>query len=82
MNGIGIGRGTSKLSVRSARLIPPRCRAIYDEAWDGAPERLGRLFRTALVVALEWHVRMQAAFQKHTDNAVSKTVILPESATR
>ncbi len=33
VNGVGIGQGTSKPSIRSARLIPPRRRAIYDEAW-------------------------------------------------
>ena len=39
------------------------------------------LFRTATEIAPEHHVRMQAAFQKHVDNAVSKTVNLPQSAT-
>jgi ribonucleoside-diphosphate reductase alpha chain len=44
------------------------------------PEPLRRLFVTALDVPPAWHVRMQAAFQRYTDNAVSKTVNLPSTA--
>jgi ribonucleoside-diphosphate reductase alpha chain len=39
-----------------------------------------RLFVTALEVPPEQHVRVEAAFQKHVDNAVSKTVNLPADA--
>ncbi len=57
-----IDHAASKGSVQECELIPQAVREV---------------FRTARDIAPEWHVRMQAAWQEHTDAAVSKTINLP-----
>jgi ribonucleoside-diphosphate reductase alpha chain len=49
---------------------------------EGLPESLRRLFPTTFEVSVEYQIRMQAAFQAHVENAVSKTINLAPEATK
>ena len=64
----------------SAGLLEEVARTGSVQGIGGVPEDVKRVFVTALDISPEWHVRMQGAFQKYTDNAVSKTVNLPDDA--
>ncbi|MEM3759810.1 MAG: vitamin B12-dependent ribonucleotide reductase [Candidatus Bathyarchaeia archaeon] len=65
----------------SAKLLEEIAKTGSVQKIDEVPEDVKKIFVTALDIKPEWHVRMQAAFQKYTDNAVSKTVNMPTEAT-
>lgn len=49
---------------------------------EGIPQEVKNVFRTAFDISPEWHLKMQAVVQDNVDNAVSKTINLPETATK
>ncbi len=46
----------------------------------GIPNDVKEMFVTTMDISMDWHIKMQAAFQKYVDNAVSKTINLPSDA--
>ncbi|MFC1937232.1 vitamin B12-dependent ribonucleotide reductase [Chloroflexota bacterium] len=66
----------------SEELMKKLAEGIHLSEIEEIPDEVKRVFVTAHEISPEWHVRMQAAFQKSTNNAVSKTVNFPQTATR
>jgi ribonucleoside-diphosphate reductase alpha chain len=71
---------SKKRGFYSAELMHEVARSGSVQKVKKIPEEVKKIFVTALDIAPEWHVRMQAAFQKYTDNAVSKTINFPQDA--
>jgi ribonucleoside-diphosphate reductase alpha chain len=70
-----------KKGFYSKELMERVARAGTLKGIEEVPTDVKQVFVTAHDINPEWHVKMQAAFQKYTDNAVSKTVNLPHDAT-
>ena len=73
---IGTAEGWLTDAVREALL-----EGVAPEKIEAIPKRISQVLVTAHKVSADWHVLMQAAFQENVDNAVSKTVNLPATAT-
>lgn len=71
-----------ELGLYSDRLLKKIAREGTIAHCEEIPEEVRRVFVCAHDIKPEDHIRMQAAFQRHTDNAVSKTVNFPKTASR
>ncbi|MGI6360936.1 MAG: vitamin B12-dependent ribonucleotide reductase [Bacillota bacterium] len=71
-----------KQGFYSAELMDKIAKTGSVQGLEEVPADVQRLFVTAQEIDPQWHIRIQAAFQQYTDNAVSKTINFANSATR
>ncbi len=71
-----------KLNLYKEYIVKEIQRTGSIQGIEEIPEKTREVFVTAMDISAEDHIKMQAAFQKHVDNSISKTVNFPHSATR
>ena len=77
-------------ALKNYKFSPAKVKEIKDEivktgsiqGLAGLPEELRKTFVVAMDISAEDHIGMQAAFQRHVDNSISKTINFPNNATR
>ncbi|MCL1827031.1 MAG: vitamin B12-dependent ribonucleotide reductase [Candidatus Cloacimonetes bacterium] len=72
------------IKVRGIYTEQLMARILENEGIEGLseiPDDIHKIFVTSHIIPVEWHIKMLATFQKYTDNAVSKTINLPNEAT-
>jgi len=71
-----------KRGFLSPELIKSLSEGANLEEMPQIPKEVKELFTTTFEIPSRWHIRIQAAFQEYTDNAVSKTINFPRDATK
>jgi ribonucleoside-diphosphate reductase alpha chain len=68
--------------IYSGKLLEKIAKSGSIQKINEIPKDIRKIFVTALDIKPEWHVKVQASFQKYVDNAISKTVNMPENSTK
>lgn len=75
-------QAVQRAGIYSEELLERIAHAGSIQKFKEIPEEIKRIFVTSMDVSPDDHIAIQAAFQRHTDNAVSKTINFPENATK
>jgi ribonucleoside-diphosphate reductase alpha chain len=73
---------TKERGLYSGKLLEEIAKSGSIQKINEIPKDIRKIFVTALDINSEWHVKMQSSFQKYVDNAISKTVNIPENSTK